>query len=298
MIFMKIKNFVNFLTAALMMAAVSCERLDNGDEHLGGSGTGQTPEEVRAAWLELPAPGTVGTAQEYKAKVGSERNYTAYYDTATWSSLWVAYPLAAGHSGDVSWKQWAYVPDLDESIQVNLVSHSYNDNYSKGHQIAKSDRDATADMVKQTYYVINSVPQIQDKFNGSIWASLETAIQTEAASYGDSLYVTTGPVYQTVGGSETIKYTTAKDDTKQIPVANYFFKVVLKVKRTDGQITGAKAVGFWFEHKEYNDRNYQNYTKTVDQIEELTGWDFFTNLSDDLESAAETNSSWTDFQNF
>ncbi len=313
MIFMKIKKFMYLLTAAFMTVAVSCEKLDNGDEHLGGSDTEQTPgddtdqtpggsddqkPEVRAEWLELPAPGTVETAQEYKARVGSERNYTAYYDTQTWSSLWVAYPLAAGHSGDVKWKQWAYVPDLDESIQVNLVSHSYNDGYSKGHQIAKSDRDGSLDMVKQTYYVINSVPQIQDNFNGRIWANLEQAIQAEAASYGDSLYVVTGPVYKTVGGSETIKYTTAKDDTKQIPVANYFFKAVLKVKRSGGQITDAKTVGFWFEHKGYSDGNYQAYTETVDKIEELTGWDFFTNLSDELESAAETNSSWTDFQNF
>ncbi len=312
-----------FLTAAFMMAAVSCEKLDNGDEHIGGPGTGQTPgtddedqqpgtgdegqqpdsgdeqqPEVRAGWLELPAPGTVETAREYKAKVGSDRNYTAYYDTATWSSLWVAYPLTAAHSGGASWKQWAYAPGLDESIQVNLVSHSYSDGYSRGHQIAKSDRDGSQDMVKQTYYVINSVPQIQDNFNGSIWANLETAVQAEAASYGDSLYVVTGPVYQTVDGSETIKYTTAKDDSKQIPVANYFFKVILKVKRSGEQITDAKTVGFWFEHKGYSNRNYQNYTKTVDQIEALTGWDFFANLSDGLESAAETNSSWTDFQNF
>ncbi len=248
-------------------------------------------------WLELPAQGSVSTAKEYVMRSG-ERNYTAYYDTKTYSSLWVAYPLAKGHSGSLSRPgSWYFAPEIDQSVQVDLTSHSYNDGYSRGHQIANGDRNGKSGMQKQTFYVINSVPQIKNGFNGGIWNALEDNIRSAIPS-NDSLYVATGPVYQTVGGSETLEYTSAKDDTKKLPVPNYFFKVVLKVKRSGGRVTDAKAVGFWFEHKAYSGSNYEAYAVPVDEIEKKTGYDFFANLPDAIEAAAEQNSSWSTFKSF
>ncbi len=248
-------------------------------------------------WLELPAKGNVSTASEYYAKSG-KRNYTAYYDTATYSSLWIAYPLAAGHSGSLSRPgSWYYADGLDTSVQVNLTKSSYNDGYSRGHQIPNGDRNGNSGMQKQTFYVINSVPQIQNGFNGGIWNALENDLRSEIPS-GDSLYIATGPVYKTVGGSETLKYTSAKDDSKRLPVANYFFKVVLKVKRSGGQVVDAKAIGFWFAHKAYSSSDYEPYAVSVDDIEAKTGYNFFANLPDDIEAIAEKNTSWTSFTSF
>ncbi len=248
-------------------------------------------------WLELPSKGNVSTASEYVARSG-ERNYTAYYDTDTYSSLWIAYPLAEGHSGSLSRPEgWYFAPNLDQSVQVDLTGHSYNDGYSRGHQIPNGDRNGDAAMQKQTFYVINSVPQIQNGFNGGIWNALENAVRAEVPS-NDSLYIATGPVYKTVGGSESLKYTTAKDDNKNLPVPNYFFKVVLKVKRSGSQITDAKAVGFWFDHKVYSNNSYEACAVSVDEIERKTGYDFFVNLPDSIEAAAETNSNWSTFCSF
>jgi endonuclease G len=80
-------------------------------------------------------------------------------------------------------------------------------------------------------------------------------------------------------------------------VSNYFYKVVLKVKRSGSTLTSASAVGFWFEHKQYNGNDFIAYAVSVDQIESWTGMDFFVNLPDSMENSAETNSSWTSFQN-
>ncbi len=245
-------------------------------------------------WLELPAKGNVSTAKEYPFRSGV-RNYTAYYDTDTYSSLWVAYPLTDDHIGNLSRPGGWYFTDLiPERDQVDLTGSSYKDGYSRGHQIPNGDRNGVSWMQKQTFYVINSVPQIQNGFNGGIWNALENDIRGAIPS-NDSLYVATGPVYQTVGGSETIKYTSAKDDSKKLPVANYFFKVVLKVKRSGGQITDAMAVGFWFDHKVYAGYNYESCAVSVDEIERKTGFDFFVNLPDRIESAAEQNTSWSKF---
>lgn len=96
----------------------------------------------------------------------------------------------------------------------------------------------------------NSTPQIHNKFNGGIWQQLEQAARTQAATI-DTLYVATGPVFQTAGGSESVTWILPKADTKRAPVPNYYWKVLLKVERDgSGNVTDACTIGFWFEHKQ------------------------------------------------
>jgi endonuclease G len=148
-------------------------------------------------------------------------------------------------------------------------------------------------MQKQTFYVTNSVPQIQNSFNGGIWNSLEQALQGVAER--QTLYIVTGVAFEKVGESRSVSYIKAKDDTKSVPIPNYFYKVVLKVsKDSSGTVTSASTVGFWFEHKTYSD-SYTNYAVSVDQIEQWTGFDFFANLPDTIERTAEKNASWSNF---
>ena len=218
---------------------------------------------------------------------GYDRNYTIAYDTENYATYWVAYPLNSGHMGTLSRpSSWSYDPSIDESVQVNLKSSSYNNNYSKGHLIPNASRNGVKALQLQTFYVTNSVPQIQNKFNGGIWNSLEQKLQDIANS--EEIYIVTGTTFNKAGENITVSYTTAKDDTKQVPVPNYFYKVVLKVeKNSSGTVTSASAIGFWFEHRDYTDDSYTNYVKSVDQIEAWTGLDFFVNLPDSVESTAE-----------
>ena len=229
---------------------------------------------------------------------GYDRNYTIAYDTENYATYWVAYPLNSGHMGNESRpSSWSYDPSIDESFQVNLKSSSYNNNYSKGHLIPNASRDGVKALQLQTFYVTNSVPQIQNNFNGGIWNSLEQALQNIANS--EEIYIVTGTTFNKAGENITVSYTTAKDDTKQVPVPNYFYKVVLKVeKNSSGTVTSASAIGFWFEHRDYTDDSYTNYAVSVDQIEAWTGLDFFVNLPDSVESTAERNTSWSTFQSF
>jgi endonuclease G len=190
---------------------------------------------------------------------------------------------------------WDFSPSISTSLQVDLTDRSYNDNYSRGHLIPNASRNGIKNMQLQTFYVTNSVPQIQDNFNGGVWQSLEAALQSIGKK--EEIYIVTGVCFSKVGESKAIKYTTAKDDTKNVPVPNYFYKVVLKVEKSGSTVTSASAIGFWFEHKTYSD-SYSNYAVSVDQIEQWTGIDFFVNLPDNVETAAETNISWTEFQSF
>ncbi len=261
--------------------------------------------------MELPASnvGTLTTAQEYKFSVEKDRNYTAYYDTATYSSLWVAYPLAAGHCTDDAKRTsaWKAAPDIETDYQINIWDGSYGVSYgdgnsqiyARGHQIPKADRRAIAAMQDQTYYAINSTPQMQVDFNAKIWSSLEDGVRG-VIPQNDTLYVVTGPVYRTVGGNESVELISPKNESvKRCPVPNYYFKAVLKVKRDNtGSVTSASAIGFWFRHEIHSTTDYTAYAVSVDLIESKTGFDLFANLPAAVESAAEQNTSWTTFSGF
>ena len=85
-----------------------------------------------------------------------------------------------------------------------------------------------------------------------------------------------------------------RDQPGAIP--NYFYKLVLRVKYSGSTVSDARAIGFWMEHKAYTGDSYVNYTVSVDQIEQWTGFDFFVNLPDQIESSAESrNQSWSEF---
>ena len=252
------------------------------------------------SWLELPGADNgklYPNAVELKVKSGSERNYTAYYDKSTYTSMWVAYPLESKHMGSLSRPDdWSFNPLLEEKYQVDLCSASYTDYppYARGHLIPNASRNGIKEMQLQTFYVTNSVPQIQDNFNSGMWSSLEGALQSKAKS--ETLYIVTGVAFNKVGETKTISYTTAKNDTKKVPIPNYFYKVVLKVKSSsNGTVTSASTIGFWFENKAYSGSTYSNYTVSVDQIEQWTGFDFFANLPDSVEATAERNTSWSNF---
>jgi endonuclease G len=106
-----------------------------------------------------------------------------------------------------------------------------------------------------------------------------------------TLYVCKGG---TIDKSEHIlQYLTDKIVGKnKIPVPKYFFVAIFGKKGTT-----YKAVGFWMEHL----ANYESqislsiYAKSIDELEELTGIDFFCNLPDNIEDAVEKSYSPSDW---
>ena len=257
----------------------------------------QPAVEGKTDWWELPGATDAGSRYEVATYYsGSARNYTHLYDKTMYTSMWTAYRVRESLMGSGSLSSWEYSPKITQSYQGNLCSHSYNDDYSRGHLIPNASRNGSTTMQEQTYYVTNSVPQVHNGFNNGIWSSLENALQTIAQS--EEIYIVTGVAFNKVGESKTIKYTTAKDDSKRVPVPNYFYKVVLRVKKSGSTVTDASAVGFWFEHKAYTNDSFTIYDVSVDQIEQWTGFDFFVNLPNALERSAESNSSWSTFSGF
>ena len=262
---------------------------------------------LNSDWMELPeSPGSLNGKYLVTPRAtmnGKDtRNYTILYDPSRYASLWTAYVLCSAHRGSGSGGSWVNNPLIPAGKQTS-VWNTYGEidgvTYDRGHQIPNADRNGVSAMQEQTYYWTNSTPQ-RKNFNGGIWETLENQIRN-AIPASDSLYVITGPVYQTVGGNETVKTfanSNGSNDGKTVPIPNYYFKVVLKVRRSGGQITAASAIGFWFTHEDHTDENWQSFAVTVDEIEQKTGFNFFANLPPSVEASAEQNKNWNTFRNF
>lgn len=263
------------------------------------------------AWMELPASvamdETVHMVTHTAQMQGRlQRNYTMLYDEDLYAALWVAYPLCASHTSSGREESWGYDPHVPSESQTSVnkgygVSEptaNYPKNfYARGHQIPNADRSGVPEMMAQTYYSTNMTPQIQNGFNGGIWAKLEEAVRMEIPQ-GDTLYVVTGAVFEKHGVDEEVKEIVNRNDSKTLPLPNYYWKALLKVKRENGEVTEASTIGFWLPHDDLKGRTYPDYAVSVDQIEVWTGFDFFSNLMDAIETTAEANAIWTTFQNF
>lgn len=262
---------------------------------------GATKPAVDKDWLEL-ASGKEGSQYVVSTTLaGSERNYTVFYDTYMMTPLWTAYPLESRNMGSYQRpSSWSYNPKIDEKYQIKVTGGSYSDDtYSRGHMCPNGSRNGNTTMQAQTFYVTNQVPQVQNSFNSGIWSSLEGAVQGVAKTKNEEIYVVTGVAFNKEGENRTINYTSpSKASSQKVPIPNYFYKLVLRVKTSGGTLTDAVCVAFWFEHKTYSD-SYANYTVSVDQVESWTGFDFFVNLPSEIEARVEAkNTSWSAFTSF
>jgi endonuclease G len=194
--------------------------------------------------------------------------------------------------------QYPNDPDLASEYRLTADPYKYN-GFDHGHICPSADRLSSFETNYQTFYITNMQPQYMN-FNGSNrdpsinqrspWYRLEDRVRTWASSC-DTLYVCKGG---TIDKSEHIlQYLTDKIVGKnKIPVPKYFFVAIFGKKGTT-----YKAVGFWMEHL----ANYESqislsiYAKSIDELEELTGIDFFCNLPDNIEDAVEKSYSPSDW---
>lgn len=172
-------------------------------------------------------------------------------------------------------------PSIPTQYQTHYTDYT-NSGYSRGHLVASSDRQYSEEANLQTFYMSNINPQIQNGFNGGIWANLEKCVQKwgTITNNQDTLYAIKGGTIDKQ--DNIIKYLKA-DNT--IPVPKYFYMAILSLKGGEYH-----AIGFWFEHKSYPSKeSYKSYAVSIDKLEEFTGIDFFHNLPDNIENVVEAN---------
>lgn len=216
------------------------------------------------------------------------RNYTLCFDKSTFTACWVAYPLHSVYTGTgrPDKDPWAYDPKIASSFQANLGRGSYNGGYQRGHQIPNADRSKIVEMQYQTFYCSNATPQ-NGTLNTRVWATLEKQVRGYMCS--DTLYVVTGAFFANRNTTTTDK------DGKVCPVPTNYFKVLVRTVKgnirkkgdlmSDYQDNQLKSIGFWFENKNiYPNAINSSMVRSVSEIEALTGFTFFPQVSNKVKS--------------
>jgi endonuclease G len=131
--------------------------------------------------------------------------------------------------------------------------------------------------MQESFYMSNICPQ-NHHLNTEDWSDLEEKCRQWARKYG-KVYIVCGPIYN----GKRNEYI----GERRVKVPDAFFKVVL--------INDKKmqcALGFLFDN-ESGKRPLKKYQVSVDNIEKLTGMDFFSALPDELENWLENEVSNT-----
>lgn len=261
-------NGVKWTDCAFEQAATGQHPDDDPD---GGSGQGNV-DLTKTGWLELPAmddPALGYYSHSFKMDGRSYRNYSFGWSQKDRVALWVAYPLCKLYTnGNVGRTDaWALDPLLGEDSAAPFGG--YAGSYARGHQIPSADRQCCYDANAQTFYGTNMTPQLNDH-NEGIWADLEGKVRGWANT-SDTTYVVTGVTVSASSKKERDSY------GNSVTIPDAYFKAVLKYNKASTFAPWA-AAAFYLEHRAYSGSITKSHSMSIDELEEITGIDFFVNL--------------------
>lgn len=199
--------------------------------------------------------------------------YTVSYNEDWLISNWVAYKMNAQRLESIVERHDNYIPD------PAVKGHSAENSdfrgiqpYSRGHLVPSRDMRWSVESEQECSYLSNIAPQNAD-LNSGLWNRIEEYVRNNVKNWG-TVYICTGPIvepgYTTVGANHVV-------------VPQKFFKVLLCHNKNHWA-----AIGF-VVNNEACSGNMFNYAVSVDEVEALTGHDFFYNLPDSVESVIEAN---------
>ena len=239
-----------------------------------GSGSGQGNIDLtKTGWLELPAmddPALGYYSHSFKMDDGKTyRNYSFGWSQKDRVALWVAYPLCKFYTnGSVGrTNAWALDPLLGEDSAAPFGG--YAGSYARGHQVPSADRQCCYDANAQTFYGTNMTPQL-NAHNEGIWADLEGKVRGWANT-SDTTYVVTGVTVSASSKKERDSY------GNSVTIPDAYFKAVLKYNKAS-TFAPWTAAAFYLEHRAYSGSISKSHSMSIDELEEITGIDFFVNL--------------------
>ena len=216
---------------------------------------------------EQPAP-----LRDRPEQILYKKGFIVSYNQESKSPNWVAWHLTEAHTkGPHQRKQEIFQEDTDVKAPRATNNDYYNSRYDRGHMCPAGDNKWDKQAMSESFMFTNICPQIH-ALNEGPWNDLEMACRRWAQKYGD-IYIVCGPLL-----SDGLHRTIGK---RRVVVPERFFKVILCMQDKP------KAIGFIYENNSHNSNKMFSHATTIDEIERLTGIDFFPSLEDKIENVVE-----------
>jgi endonuclease G len=214
--------------------------------------------------FELPAP----QSREQQVK---HTLFTLSYNEGYELASWAAYQLTSDQAKATGTFKVKFTEDPLVTTGSASVKDYKDAGFIMGQLVPPEDMYTSPTAVEETFLTSNTVPH-KPSFNKNVWKLIERLVR-EWAKEGNTLYVVSGPVltdapFGTFGPNK-------------ISIAERYFKAVLDV-------TGERAIGFVIRVNVATGAP-KSFAVTVDELEKITGNDFFPALPDPIEQKVEAS---------
>ena len=227
--------------------------------------------------------------------------FTISYNNETLNPNWVAWHLSPADLGEAD-RSDSFRPDTElpqgwYAVRKNDYKFTYY-GFDRGHLCPSADRTANSQNNSMTFLMTNMVPQSPDN-NRIVWVALEK-YERELVLAGKEAYIFAGPFGRGGTGDkgyfEEIPISLKDGRELAITVPSHTWKIILLLPEGENDFErivseGACeiiAVNVPNEKGCGKNGSWQQYLCSVDYIEEITGYDFFELLPDDVEEEIES----------
>jgi endonuclease G, mitochondrial len=204
--------------------------------------------------------------------------YVLSYNNERGGPNWVSWRLVASDIGDVE-RQNNFHPEqsLPSGFKRVTPDDYTGTGFDRGHVCNSKDRTATEADNTETFSMANMLPQTPD-LNRHVWESLESYSRT-LAQKGSQLYIVAGGY----GSAKTI------GRANKVTVPTNCWKIILALppgKDISQADKNARVIAVDMPNTSgIAQDSWQKYVTTVGDIEQKTGYRFFTQLPQDVQDA-------------
>lgn len=230
-----------------------------------------SPQQLQSKIVSLPA--------SIPSIILRRKAYMTSYNSETHNPNWVAWHLTAEHvDGEIP--RLRYFIEDEQVPTPRVTNEDYKGSgWSRGHMCPAGDNKWDEVAMRESNLLTNICPQ-HSSLNSGLWNVIERDCRKWAKRYED-LYIVCGPVYlnrehETIGLNKVV-----------VPEA--FYKVILRLTPEPA------AIGFVVRNNEGKKKKDQ-FVNTVDDVERITGIDFFPALPDDIENKVEAKADINDWK--
>ncbi|MEJ7623978.1 MAG: DNA/RNA non-specific endonuclease [Pyrinomonadaceae bacterium] len=208
--------------------------------------------------------------------------YTLSYNRSKATANWVAWRLDRSWIGSSDRQDDFRPDDTLPAGWYRVTAEDYSEPvYDRGHMTPSGDRTRSVPDNSATFLMTNIVPQIPANNQGP-WADLEVYCRT-LADQGNEMYIISGPT----GNVGTIGQT-----SNRIVIPNVTWKVVLVMPNGADDLRrvsrSTRAFGVIMSNVSISQFSpWRNYRVTVDQVEQLTGHNFFSEIPNNFQELIE-----------
>lgn len=212
--------------------------------------------------------------------------FTISYNEPKGTANWVSWCLQTSDLGSAP-RSDQFMPDSELPAGFRRIKPSdyTGSGFDRGHLCPAGDRSATPEASSATFVMTNMVPQAPD-LNRKVWEKFESYCRTLARTKHLTLYIVAGPLGQGGTGSKGPADTIGNG---QVTVPAKCWKVVLGIENGTGTAEDIARVGpnsrmiaVVMPNEEGLGQSWSKYRTTVREVEQLTGYKFFTNVPADV----------------